>query len=546
MSATDATGAELLSWDVPLVGDRSVHLEAKPAEVITIVGANGAGKSALATRLAGEVESNRLRRVLAQRKIWMTHSGPDISASGRESQSQNLEYWDRAEDSRIRDHADAARASIALFDLLGLIGEENRRDSDLLRRGVSIAADEIEALNTRVSDVLNSVLERAGLFVSIQMTEHQSFKAVHRSFGTEYPIVQMSDGERSALLLSAEVLTAPYESIIMLDEPERHMHRSISAKLVEALVEARSDCAFLLFTHDLDLAAEMVVRPGRVYASLGVEWEGDKPARWDLQEVTATDAIPEAARRAVLGGRKQILFVEGSKSSLDAPLYGTLFPDWTVVPSEGCESVIRNVKGLAESADHHWVEPSGIVDGDGRTGDERRALTAKGIHVLPVSEVESLYYCSGVLAAVAKRQASVDDSDPAELEAAAKTEGLKALGGRGVLESLASKLAKNEVTRLVLEQIPSSIDERPIGIRVESPYPTVLGLLRGLHATANYEALVTALPVRDSPFRAKVANALRFRTPEDYQSAALAAISNDEELRASLLERVLSTQGSSD
>lgn len=526
------------TWQVPISDGNVLNLDARPGEAITVVGANGAGKSALATWIAERTEKNRLRRVLAQRRVWIQSSGPSISPAQRESSFSNMEHWDRSADSRFLDHADAQRGDIAMFDLLGKIGSENRRASDLLYGESLPTRSDVDALGTRVSDVLNSVLERSGILVSIQLTEKQTFSAKHRALGVEYPIVQMSDGERSALLLAAEVLVAVPGSVIMLDEPERHLHRSISARLIEALIDARSDCVFIIFTHDLDLAGEMGTRPGTVYVSLGVTWSGNSPVSWDLQEMTSRDEMPESARRAILGGRKRILFVEGMEGSLDASLYGMLFPEWTVAPSGGCEAVIRNAAGLNSSDAHHWVHAAGIVDGDGRSQEERDALAVKGIYVLSVSEIESLYYLQDVLAEVAHNQAKVSGEDPGELLRRAVDAGIQALGENGILESLAAKLARDQVMRTVLAEVPKDLSGPQVEVAVRSPYGAVLAELRDLHRKADFDGLVAAAPVRDSAFRSRVSNALGFSNVDRYQKAAIVAIANSSTLRTDLVKRV--------
>ena len=42
---------------------------------------------------------------------------------------------------------------------------------------------------------------------------------------------ELSDGERNALLIGSDVLTTEPNSLIILDEPERHLHRSIISPL---------------------------------------------------------------------------------------------------------------------------------------------------------------------------------------------------------------------------------------------------------------------------------------------------------------------------
>ncbi|WP_442947933.1 AAA family ATPase [Nostoc sp.] len=44
--------------------------------------------------------------------------------------------------------------------------------------------------------------------------------------GTPYSIAELSDGERNALLIAANVLTVKNGTLVLIDEPERHLHRS--------------------------------------------------------------------------------------------------------------------------------------------------------------------------------------------------------------------------------------------------------------------------------------------------------------------------------
>ena len=98
------------------------------------------------------------------------------------------------------------------------------------------------------------------------MTARASFDAV-RLDGARYPINQMSDGEKSALILASEILTAQPGTIYLLDEPERHMHRSISASLITSATGERPDCFFVLLTHDLDRIPEITHETRRARAA---------------------------------------------------------------------------------------------------------------------------------------------------------------------------------------------------------------------------------------------------------------------------------------
>jgi hypothetical protein len=253
-----------------------------------------------------------------------------------------------------------------------------------------------------------------------------------------------------------------------------------------------------------------------------------------LHEVAADAPVTEAARRAILGGRKRLLFIEGADSSIDSPLYATLFPDWSIVPSGSCESVIRSVAGLSQSTDHHWIEAAGIVDNDGRSEADASALRAKNVHVLPVSEVECVYYLPEVLTAVAKKQGDVHGEDSGEMVQLAKLRGLGALAKSETLERLARKLAKDEIVRTIAAHVPTDVHEEEVVLTLPSPYAKFLTKLQRFQETANYEAVVRLTPVRDTGFRHQVAQALLFQSYQQYQRAALLCISESDELKARL------------
>lgn len=528
----------LASWDIPLTDGGAIELEVRAGEVVTIVGANGSGKSALATRIATNAPEGVLRRVLAQRKIWFQNSGASISAADRENVAMNMQHWDRSVESRYLDHADHQRADIALFDLMGRIHAEDHRIAERAYEGVP--SDEIIAeVGQRLFELLNAILDRAGLHVSIATTDQQTFMARHRTLGVEYPISQMSDGERSALLLAAEVLAAREGAVIMLDEPERHLHRSISASLIEVLIESRPDCGFIVLTHDLDLAVSLSTRPGEVLTTLGIEWSANEAFRWSLQRVSPESPITDEAKRAILGGRRRILFVEGTSASLDFTLYGVLFPGWTIVPTGSCESVIRSVGGLAKSEEHHWVEAKGLVDLDGRSDSERADLSGRGIYVLPVSEVENLYYLPSVIEAVAKKQADLQGEDAHQLIQNARVAGLSALSPAHTVERLAKKLAKDKVARELLAEMPDEVGSDDITLTLTSPYASIRSQLEGSLRTDDYETLVRTVPIRDTGFRAQVARALLFPSFSRYEKAALVAIAETMELAAVLSREIV-------
>ena len=78
----------------------------------------------------------------------------------------------------------------------------------------------------------------------------------HRGDGPSYGMAEMSDGERNAVLVAADVLTASPGSLFLIDEPERHLHRSIITPFLASLLAKRHDCFFVVATHELGLAID--------------------------------------------------------------------------------------------------------------------------------------------------------------------------------------------------------------------------------------------------------------------------------------------------
>ncbi len=438
-------------------------------------------------------------------------------------------------DSRWVDHAQNDSTAVLLFDLLASMNSENRRIADLAASGLEYS--EIQArTGPRLLSRLNEVLKSAGLPIQIRATDEQTFSAVNVARGAEYPIFQMSDGEKSAVLLAVEILTAPANVIQIIDEPERHLHKSISSGLIESVMSDRKDCHFVVLTHDLELAASVGAERGTSLVLTDCVWAGSIVSAWDLFEVGASSAVPETAQRAILGGRKDILFIEGDASSVDIRLYALLFPHWTLSPAGGADSVIRSVTGLAASQNHHWVRARGVVDGDGRSPAERLSLAQRGVLPLPVSEVENLYYLEFIIDEMAEVQAAALGKSAEHLRDDARAKIIASLRTPGTLERLAGKLAISEVRRRIVDELPHELDATvdPIEISFASPFQKILNELQLMLEVANIDDLIRAVPIRDSAVRTQVASALGYQKITDYESAVRVQISSNETLRTLL------------
>ena len=220
----------------------------------------------------------------------------------------------------------------------------------------------------------------------------------------------MSDGERAVFYLVGQVLMADKDSMLIIDEPELHIHRSIMARLWDELEAARPDCAFVFITHDLEFSASRV---GQKFVIL----EYGPAQTWEIEPATDQTGFGEVQETLILGSRHRILFVEGTQSSLDQAVYRSCFPGWLVIPRGSCEDVIHSVTTIRKNPMLTRLACSGIVDADDRTPEEIERLHHLGIAVLPVAEIENVVLLPAVSQAIAKHEGYADEELEQRLQA---------------------------------------------------------------------------------------------------------------------------------
>ena len=375
--------------------------------------------------------------------------------------------------------------------------------------------------------IINELLRESHIPIEISIRENEQVTA-SKNRGPEYGAAQLSDGERNALLISASVLTAPPASLLLIDEPERHLHRSIIAPLLGALFGRRKDCGFVISTHDAELALES--RESRALLLRSCAFDGQAPTAWEADELAAGAPTDDGLKRDLLGSRRRILFVEGTESSIDNPLYSLVFPMVSVVPKGSCIEVEQAVAGSRAAEALHWLSAYGIVDGDGLDADRIAARRERGVYVLPFYSAEAVYFHPVVITRVAARQSSVLGTDEDALVSAAIEAGVTAI--RDHTGRLSDKAAKKAVRRAVLERIPND-DELLAGgdLRIENHAGTIRAARRReLDAAVgrnDWEEILRLCPVRESAALDRISTALRFATREDYLVAVRHLLGED-------------------
>lgn len=526
---------------IPRISNHPINLTLKNGDQLFIVGPNGSGKSALIQHFFANLPSDRVKWIPAHRQLWSESGRVDLTpASRQEYEEQMLSHYSSLQ-ARYKDNNAYQRRTVSAI-LFDLVNKENTRARSIayhVDNNDCSEAQKVSAESPPPFDQLNELLNLATLTVNIENSHNQEILARHPQ-DAPFNVIEMSDGERSAMIIAAYVITAEPGTVFLIDEPERHLHRSISQPFLSALFDLRrEDCAFIISTHEIALP---IATPGaQVLMLKSCEWSDNQCVAWDAEIIEPDSELPEDLKLAILGSRDRILFVEGEPTgSLDFPLYTALFPDLSVVPKGSCEEVQKAVLGLRGSQNKHHVEAFGLIDRDDRMDDVEK-LAEKGVFALEVYSAEALYYCSDAIAAVARRQAESLGEDESGFIESAKQEAIEILKEHA--ERMAARRCERKIHHLLLQQAPNweSIKDNPaqqICVSVDSPYLEELNLFNEFAENGELDRLVARYPVRESSALATIAKALKCQHKNDYERMVIAQIRRDNELAQKLKERI--------
>ena len=174
-------------------------------------------------------------------------------------------------------------------------------------------------------------------------------------------------------------------------------------RLWKALEQERADCLFIYITHDVDFAAAH----GKVDKYWVKDYKGGNV--WTIEKII-DENLPEQLLLEILGSRKNVLFIEGEKSSYDFQLYSQLYQNYFIVPSGSCSQVISRTKAFRNSTMLHDCKVYGLIDRDYRSEHEIQALREDGVFTLDVAEVENLFLVEELIRLMAK-QFGEDESE---------------------------------------------------------------------------------------------------------------------------------------
>ena len=528
-----------MQWSIPQPSGDPLAIELEASEQIFVVGPNGSGKSALLQHLAASSGGGEIRRIFAHRQTWLNSGSLTLTPDSRRQFERDRLSYETAQDSLWRDHTGAQTHAAVLFDLVAAENRRARSIAGYVENG-KIKCAEKAANAASPFTRLNNLLALGTLRVSLHNADDVEIVA-RKGSGSTFGIERMSDGERNAVIMAATVLTVDPGTTLLIDEPERHLHRAIIAPFLSALFDQRQDCAFVVSTHELFLPVENP--SARVLMTRSCTWAGDTPQAWDVEILAQPAELPEKLRLAVLGARSRVLFVEGSSTSLDLPLYDNLFPELSVSPCGNCVEVERAVRGLRATEDRHHVEAYGIVDRDDLDDAAVDKLAEAGIFALAVRSVESLYYCSDAMQAVARHQADSMGLDAANLAGSAKRDALAALAPEEVIQRMAARRCERRMRDTILSQLPDwktirSATGPTIDLHVPSAFADEVTQFRRLLAGEDFDALVARYPLRETGAFGAITKALKCASIRDYEQMVVVRAAKDDALATALTSRL--------
>lgn len=520
-------------------GTHSLSIHA--GQPVFLLGRNGTGKSALihffVTQIAHRMDLN-WRYIPGSRPSYFDADSLNMTPSSRLQLEQNGRSWDSQPEMRVRPISGAIRNERAIYDLQAAelqfkVDAANQIAAD---DGTDVAIFRLRS-NTSPLSRVNRLLRQSNLPVQM-VIDGAEIRAERDS--AIYSIAKMSDGERIALLIIADVISLKPGSFVLIDEPELHLHPAIVIPLIAALISERPDCAMAISTHELGLPS--AVENAKILLVRSCSWQKPSIGTWDIDFIDTIEGIPEGLRVDILGSRRKLLFVEGTDRSLDQPLYSLLFPDVSIRSRRTCIDVHRAVAGLKADDSIHHVKAFGLVDNDGMSQARIDALADSGVYALPMFSVEALYYAPEVVKAVAERQAGTFSLSAPGLLNSAENAALDSLQEEH-LKHLSARLAERTIRERVLRQLPTRADLISNGkcvmeVSVESPYQKVFDALKDLVQKRDLAEIIRAYPVRETRVLKALTAGLRFQECSHYEQAALSAIDSDKALRDLLRGRL--------
>ena len=350
---------------------------AKIDSTTVIIGANGAGK----TSLINELRKNSIDEMYvlpAQKLLYFVSNIHDRNGISRERYIQDLkkidlkyETIDLYQTKIENDFSNKFTKLITLLvkDYTNIVTRRSRKEKDL----PLTLWDRVEYIWNQIFPEIIFELEPDDRVIKVEKN------------GSKYSINGLSDGERCILFYIGNVLLAPENSYIIVDEPETFLNAAVYNELWDLLISERPDCQFIFSSHNIDFVQS---RTNATYI-----WckKFEAPYDLDYEQLEKSQELPLSLLTEVSGTRKPILFCEGTKTSIDFKIYSKLFSKFCFIkPVQGHKQVIQHTKAYNDLQYVHGNTAYGIIDNDWMDESSIQVYKEQNIFVLPFNEVEMI------------------------------------------------------------------------------------------------------------------------------------------------------------
>lgn len=369
---------------------------------------NGTGKSSLSRKIFSSNKDVSFQMIAAQRnltfKLWFSKWVQDdqlflwtFGFSSPQWGKQNIKYLQNfsapnSYNNIIQDDFNENLEKLFRDD----------RNTHASQSKKSQKTGKVEFIETNADKIFN--IWQAIFWKSIEINEN--WRIIVTPW--DYPIENLSDGERSALYLIMKCIHAPSNSIIIVDEWETHLNSALLHELRDNIEQSRSDCRFIYISHDIEFITS------RVDCTKYRIKNYTHPNTRELEKVK-NEELPEELLLQILWAKKQkILFIEGEEN-YEKLLYQKLYPDFKVIPLWSCDKVISFTKALNNSLQNYHKSYFWIIDRDFRSDEEVKSLEESKIYTLPVAEFENIILKKNVIQFIYNHLGRTDFSEKFKL-----------------------------------------------------------------------------------------------------------------------------------
>jgi len=419
---------------------------------IVIIGANGSGKSRLGVWMENN-NLNKTHRISAQRSLIFNKyielksykQSQNLLTFGAETPRESHDLrWNTGWNGGELDYTTSMLNDYE-YVLSTLIAIQTKQQDKFIKD-----CKQKESQGEKHDEVPEMILDKLkriwNIIFSHRTIDIKDGKVIATLKDFEYEGRAMSDGERVTLYLIAQCLCVPEDKIIIIDEPEIHLHRSIMDKLWTSIEAERKDCFFIYITHDTQFAA--------THKNSEKLWiKNYDGINWNFEEIKDSN-LPEQLLLDILGNRKPVLFVEGTSDSYDTKLYSEIYKNYYIIPCGSCSSVIAQTKSMNANEQLHHLKCYGIIDRDYRNDYEIEVYRRDNIFALEVAEVENLFLTEELLCVVNKIM---------EFDNNSRIENIK----KYIIEERFAKTINKQICEAIVSELKFELNTVPISEKSE-------------------------------------------------------------------------------